>query len=212
MIDIATETIITLEDAAKRLVVSRFTVSRWVTNGSRGIKLEAIRVGGRWRTSVEALQRFAEAQTPCQEPTASRSGPPVPSVRSEKQRLRRAEAVDRQLDEMLGIRFCAKCDERIEWLQGSVPKTGSVWCAKCLVTRKSATFGQRVRTFRCTAFLSQRALSDRTGIAVDFLRAYEQDEKKPSSAHLAGLITTLGAELVSGLAGYPGGDREKVEA
>jgi ribosome-binding protein aMBF1 (putative translation factor) len=72
--------------------------------------------------------------------------------------------------------------------------------------------GQRVRTFRCAAFLSQAALSGRTGISVDFLRAYEQDEKKPSDTHVAKLIEALGAELVSGLAGYSSGDRGKVEA
>jgi hypothetical protein len=102
---------------------------------------------------------------------------------------------------MFGIRFCAECDVRIEWLMGSVPKSGPVWCPQCLVTRKSATLGQRVRTFRCAAFLSQQALSGRTGIGVDLIRAYEHDEKRPSGVHLAKLVEALGAELVSGLEG-----------
>jgi hypothetical protein len=45
------------------------TLLRWVTRGSAGpdgmiVRLEALRLGGRWMTSSEALQRFAEALTP----------------------------------------------------------------------------------------------------------------------------------------------------
>ena len=45
------------------------TVLRWVIHGSKGpsgsrIRLEAVRLGGRWMTSREALQRFAERLTP----------------------------------------------------------------------------------------------------------------------------------------------------
>jgi hypothetical protein len=45
------------------------TLLRWILSGARGpggerIRLEAARLGGRWVTSREALQRFAEALTP----------------------------------------------------------------------------------------------------------------------------------------------------
>src|SRR5207253_5918892 len=45
------------------------TLYRWVIHGATGpsgtrIRLEAIRLGGRWMTSREALQRFAERLTP----------------------------------------------------------------------------------------------------------------------------------------------------
>jgi len=47
---------------------------RAIKTGHNGHRLEALRVGGRWLTSVEALQRWAEAQT--REVTASgRPGP-----------------------------------------------------------------------------------------------------------------------------------------
>ncbi len=36
---------------------------RAITKGMNGQRLEALRVGSRWLTSVEALQRWAEAQT-----------------------------------------------------------------------------------------------------------------------------------------------------
>jgi hypothetical protein len=44
-------------------------VLRWVLKGARSpsgqqIRLEAIRLGGRWVTSRQAIQRFAEALTP----------------------------------------------------------------------------------------------------------------------------------------------------
>lgn len=44
-------------------------VSRWITAGVRGpggrrVRLEAIRVGGRWMTSKEAFERFTAALTP----------------------------------------------------------------------------------------------------------------------------------------------------
>jgi len=45
----------------KRIHVS--TLYRWTTHGSRGIRLETVRVGGRTCTSVEALGRFITAST-----------------------------------------------------------------------------------------------------------------------------------------------------
>ena len=37
---------------------------RWILDGVNGVRLEAIRLGGRWVTSREALQRFCERLTP----------------------------------------------------------------------------------------------------------------------------------------------------
>jgi hypothetical protein len=39
------------------------TLVRWITRGVLGVRLEALRVGGRWMTSHEACQRFAAALT-----------------------------------------------------------------------------------------------------------------------------------------------------
>jgi hypothetical protein len=39
------------------------TVLRWVLHGVRGVKLEAVRVGGRWATTLEAIRRFEAACT-----------------------------------------------------------------------------------------------------------------------------------------------------
>jgi hypothetical protein len=66
MIDIATETLLALKDAAARIPSSRAgrpthaaTIFRLIRAG----KLEGIRLGGRWVTSVEALQRYADRET-----------------------------------------------------------------------------------------------------------------------------------------------------
>ena len=59
MIDLATETLLTIEKAAQRLLVSKATLQRWITKGSNGVRLEAAKVGGRWGTSEEAIQGSA---------------------------------------------------------------------------------------------------------------------------------------------------------
>jgi hypothetical protein len=74
-IDLRTESPISLSQAARMLPPGRrgrpVTLScllRWVLDGVQTpngkVRLEAVRLGGRWITSVEALGRFAERQTP----------------------------------------------------------------------------------------------------------------------------------------------------
>ena len=106
MIDLTTESTLSLTQAAKLLPPSRRgrPVSlgcflRWVLDGMKTpqgvIRLEAIRLGGRWLTSKEALQRFAEALTPrldCR-PQTPRSG---------GRRQRESERAAKQLQQ-LGI-------------------------------------------------------------------------------------------------------------
>lgn len=70
MIDLEHETLVPFRDVprllpvranGKRLHIS--AVYRWVTRGVQGFVLESIRIAGTTYTSVEALQRFAEAQS-----------------------------------------------------------------------------------------------------------------------------------------------------
>lgn len=85
MIDIHREEILTLADAAERFPSSRQgkpthygTVVRYITrgipcrNGER-VKLEAARLGGRWYTSAEAIQRFADNLTEASMPSSEAS-------------------------------------------------------------------------------------------------------------------------------------------
>lgn len=66
MIEINQETLIPLAEVPRRLpprpsgrMIHISAVYRWVQRGVRGVRLEAIRVGGTTYTSIEALQRFA---------------------------------------------------------------------------------------------------------------------------------------------------------
>jgi len=65
MIELKSETVLTLDDAARRLPrrrgnrpVHRTTLYKWASAGLRGVRLETIQVGGSLCTSLEALQRF----------------------------------------------------------------------------------------------------------------------------------------------------------
>lgn len=207
MIDLAVETLLTLDQAGERLYVSRATIYGWITHGSGGVRLEAAKVGGRWRTSEEAIQRFSDRLTPKHE---SMPTPPIP-VSMSKQRQRHLEQVDQRLDEMMGIRRCEACRTEIKSPNGAIPKHERVWCPRCLIKRKSASLGCRIRTFRWAALLPQHELSDRTGISIDDIRAYEHDRKEPPEAHLAKLIETLGEELVIGYERRSGGDSKPAD-
>ena len=64
------------------------TVLRWAMRGVHGVRLEAVRLGGRWVTSLEAVSRFSAGVTAT---TA-----PMPSSPAIDQR--RADQVDQELD------------------------------------------------------------------------------------------------------------------
>jgi hypothetical protein len=103
-IDFRNESTISLSQAARMLPPGRrgrpvtlSCVLRWVLDGVRTpagiVRLEAIRLGGRWLTSIEAIERFADRQTP------DFDGKLSPPPRS---RNRAAERAGKQL-ENLGI-------------------------------------------------------------------------------------------------------------
>jgi hypothetical protein len=108
MIDLALETPISLTAAARSVPSSRggkpthiSTLLRWILSGVKApsgevVRLEAIRLGGKWITSREALQRFAERLTPIL------AGSPPPTPRTQTARLRAADRAAREL-ERVGI-------------------------------------------------------------------------------------------------------------
>jgi hypothetical protein len=59
-VDLRTATTMLPRNARWRSV-SIAAVIRWIVCGKRGVKLEAVRIGGKWRTSAAAVQRFVEA-------------------------------------------------------------------------------------------------------------------------------------------------------
>ncbi len=99
------ETLISLSDAARRLPpgrgrrpVSFSCVLRWITTGVPGpdgqrVRLEGVRVGGRWLTSEEALARWAERLTPTPD-----DGPVAPP-RTVRQRRRASDRAAEELEQ-----------------------------------------------------------------------------------------------------------------
>lgn len=106
MIELRNETPLTLNSAARMFPpnrrgrpVSLSCILRWVLDGVRlstgeVIRLEALRVGGRWLTTLEAIQRFAERQTP------RLDSEPGPSTRTPTRRERASQRAAQRLEEM----------------------------------------------------------------------------------------------------------------
>lgn len=69
MIDFTREQPVTLSDVADRFQFSLQTVRRWIKRGENGVKLEHVKVGREYRTSMEATQRFlARLSKPSRQP------------------------------------------------------------------------------------------------------------------------------------------------
>jgi hypothetical protein len=105
MFDTTVETPIPLAEAAKLIPPARqgkkthlSTLLRWIMRGARNpageiVHLEGIRLGNRWMTSREALQRFAERLTPPTD-TAPTVTPRAPT-RRRKESDRAAEELEK---------------------------------------------------------------------------------------------------------------------
>jgi hypothetical protein len=108
VIDLTTEIPLPLAAAAKLVPPARSgkrthlsTLVRWITRGAPGpdgqlVRLDAVRLGSRWVTSRQALQRFAEALTPRLDDTKGS----LP--RSPRQRQQAADRAAKEL-EKIGI-------------------------------------------------------------------------------------------------------------
>jgi hypothetical protein len=101
LIDISTEKTLSLAQAAKILPPGRngrsthvATLSRWIVRGVRGVRLDAARIGGRWITSEEAIDRFSSALTADRLPA---NQPMMTAAKVTATRQRELERVDREL-------------------------------------------------------------------------------------------------------------------
>jgi Protein of unknown function (DUF1580) len=120
MIDVSREELIPIRLVPRRLPprpsgrsVHVSAVYRWVQRGVRGVRLDAIRIGGTTYTSQEALQRFGTTSH------AATFEPPPATVARAGQIARAA----RRLDEMLGKRKDLSPDvkgQRADELRGLV--------------------------------------------------------------------------------------------
>jgi hypothetical protein len=105
MIDLATEKLITLRQAAALVPPARrgrrchtSTIFRWITRGAKApdgaaIRLEAIRRPGAWLTSGNALERFFARLTPMMEAESPRP-PRSPAARQKSNERARKRLED----------------------------------------------------------------------------------------------------------------------
>jgi hypothetical protein len=94
-IDISTEHLLSITEAAKIFPgrPHHATLWRYVLRGVGGIKLDSCKIGGKRRTSREAIERFVERST------AAAAGEPIPA-RTSKQRQRDIERAEADLRAM----------------------------------------------------------------------------------------------------------------
>jgi hypothetical protein len=83
--------------------VAPSTVFRWLYDGIRmpdgsRLRLEAVRLGGRWLTSGPAIERFISRQTPSLGPELNQQ------TTTSRQRSRSAEATEKELEAILSSR------------------------------------------------------------------------------------------------------------
>jgi hypothetical protein len=106
-IDLRTEEKMSLSQAARTLPPGRLgrptslsTLLRWIQDGVKTpsgeiVHLEALRLGSRWLTSAEALQRFAEKLTPGAD-APSAAGTPRTAARRRRASEKAADELKRR--------------------------------------------------------------------------------------------------------------------
>lgn len=88
MLDFDQEEAVTIAEATREVPGRRpncATVWRWIDQGVRGVRLEAVPVGGRWYTTKEAIRRFLAA-------LAAQAGQKVTPTQSAARKARIAKA------------------------------------------------------------------------------------------------------------------------
>jgi hypothetical protein len=105
MIDTTAEALLSLPQAARLIPPGRSgkkthvsTLLRWLSRGAPGpdgdhVRLEAIRVGQRWMTTRESLQRFFERLTPVDQDVE-----PLAPPRTATQREKAVDRASRRLE------------------------------------------------------------------------------------------------------------------
>jgi hypothetical protein len=98
------EQVVTFAEATKLLPavngkrVHPSSLWRWARRGIRGVRLEVRRLGGRYVTSVESLDRFGQELAELEIPGAESKIPILrPNTRSERQRQRAIERAEAEL-------------------------------------------------------------------------------------------------------------------
>jgi transcriptional regulator with XRE-family HTH domain len=96
-----------------------------------------------------------------------------------------------------GTVSCQACGGEVLKGEYRIECNGPVLCRACLAERPRTPFGQRLRSLRLAAGLTQTALARRAGLCVGSVRDYERGRDEPRWANLMKLLHVLGFDLLA---------------
>jgi transcriptional regulator with XRE-family HTH domain len=91
---------------------------------------------------------------------------------------------------------CRACGREVLNGEYRIECNGPVLCRACLAARPETPFGQRLRSLRLAAGLTQAALAQKVGLAVGSVRDYERGRDEPRWGNLVKLLAVLGRGLL----------------
>jgi transcriptional regulator with XRE-family HTH domain len=91
---------------------------------------------------------------------------------------------------------CRACGREVLNGEYRIECNGPVLCRPCLAENPETPFGQRLRSLRLAAGLTQAALAERAGLAVGSVRDYERGRDEPRWGSLVKLLAVLGRGLL----------------
>jgi transcriptional regulator with XRE-family HTH domain len=103
-----------------------------------------------------------------------------------------------------GSVFCRVCGGEVVNGEYRIEGNGPVLCRPCLAARPETPFGQRLRSLRLAAGLTQTALAERAGLCVGSVRDYERARDEPRWRSLIKLLRVVGLDLLAGSVGEAG--------
>jgi transcriptional regulator with XRE-family HTH domain len=95
-----------------------------------------------------------------------------------------------------GTVFCKACGDSVLTGGYRIESNGPVLCRACLAERPETPFGQRLRSLRLAAGLTQASLAERAGVGVSSVRDYERGRDEPRWRSLMKLLRVLGFDLL----------------
>src|SRR5439155_10354349 len=88
---------------------------------------------------------------------------------------------------------CRECGREIAKFRAEAPRNSLAWCLECLGKHPEATFGERLKSHRLAAGMTQRELAEKVRLRQPSIAHYEADKGLPRQGNLAKLTRALGA-------------------
>src|SRR5687768_15304284 len=93
---------------------------------------------------------------------------------------------------------CRACGAAVVSGRSWLPPGAAAYCAACLPRVPGVPFGERLRSLRLAARLTQGQLAARAGVSPASVAAYERGASRPGPEALARLAQALGPGLAGG--------------